>query len=156
MVQASFDGCNTSILRHAPGKLKSLEGQSLEGRVDRQTAPIGLSHTSVSLEPPCLLASECPRPSLQDRGLRAIRGTELTRADGEALLRGGFLKEVIRDWYIPCRPNQTEGDTTAWYAGLREFVACYAQHRFGDRWHVNAEQSLLLRSGEPPTPHSDL
>ena len=90
--------------------------------------------------------------TLQDRGLQAIPGTELTRADREALLRGAFLREVIRGWYIPSRPDQTEGDTTAWYASMRQFVAGYAQQRFGDRWHVNPEQSLLLRSGERTVP----
>jgi hypothetical protein len=35
---------------------------------------------------------------------------------------------------------------------MREFVAGYAQQRFGDRWHVNPEQSLLLRAGERTVP----
>lgn len=90
--------------------------------------------------------------NLQDRGLQAIPGTELSRPDREALLRAGFLKEVIRGWYIPSRPDQTDGDTTAWYANMREFVAGYAQSRFGDDWHVNPEQSLLLRSGDRTIP----
>jgi hypothetical protein len=90
--------------------------------------------------------------TLQERGLQAIQGTELSRADREALLRSGFLKEVMRGWYIPSRPDQAAGDTTAWYASMREFVAGYAQQRFGDRWHVNPEQSLLLRSGERTVP----
>jgi fido (protein-threonine AMPylation protein) len=67
-------------------------------------------------------------------------------------LRAGFLREVIRGWYIPTRPDEAEGDTTAWYASMREFVAGYAQNRFGDEWHVNPEQSLLLRSGDRTVP----
>jgi hypothetical protein len=90
--------------------------------------------------------------ALQNKGYQAISGTQLSRADREALQRGGFLKEVIRGWYIPSRPDEIEGDTTAWYAGLREFVAGYTQRRFKDRWHVNPEQSLLLRSGERTVP----
>ena len=90
--------------------------------------------------------------SLQDGGLRAIPGPKLSRAHREALLRAGFLKEVIRGWYIPRRPDEADGDTTAWYAGMREFVAGYAQERFGDRWHVNPERSVLLRSGERTIP----
>ncbi len=31
---------------------------------------------------------------------------------------------------------------------MREFIADYAQERFEDRWHINPEQSVLLRSGE--------
>ena len=90
--------------------------------------------------------------TLQERGLQAIPGTDLSRADREALLRAGFLKDVIRGWYIPSRPEEAGGDTAAWYASMREFVAGYAQQRFGDRWHVNPEQSLLLRSGERTVP----
>jgi len=89
---------------------------------------------------------------LQEGGLQAIPGPKLSRADREALLRAGFLKEVIRGWYIPRRPDEADGDSTAWYATMREFIADYAQERFGDRWHVNPEQSLLLRSGERTIP----
>ena len=89
---------------------------------------------------------------LQHGGLQAIPGPKLSRADREALLRAGFLKEVIRGWYIPRRPDEADGDTTAWYASVREFIADYAQERFGDRWHVNPEQSILFRSGERTIP----
>jgi hypothetical protein len=89
---------------------------------------------------------------LQERGIHAIPGTELSRGEREALLRAGFLKEVIRGWYIPTRPGEAEGDNTAWYASMREFIASYAQKRFGERWHVNPEQSILLRSGERTVP----
>lgn len=89
---------------------------------------------------------------LQEGGLQAIPGPKLSRSDREALLRAGFLKEVIRGWYIPRRPDEAEGDSTAWYASMREFIADYAQERFGDHWHVNPEQSILLRSGERTIP----
>ena len=89
---------------------------------------------------------------LQDGGLQAIAGPKLSRADREVLLRAGFLKAVIRGWYIPRRPDEADADTTAWYATMREFIAGYAQERFGDRWHVNPEQSVLLRSGERTIP----
>ena len=89
---------------------------------------------------------------LQDNGLQAIPGPKLSRANREALLRAGFLKEVIRGWYVPRRPDEVDGDTTSWYASMREFIADYATQRFGDRWHVNPEQSVLLRSGERTVP----
>lgn len=90
--------------------------------------------------------------SLQEGGLQAIPGPKLSRTDREALLRAGFLKEVIRGWYIPHRPDEADEDSTAWYASMREFITDYAQERFGDRWHVNPEQSVLLRSGERTIP----
>ena len=89
---------------------------------------------------------------IQEGGLQAIPGPKLSRTDREALLRAGFLKEVIRGWYISRRPDEADGDSTAWYASMREFIADYAQERFGDRWHVNPEQSVLLRSGERTIP----
>ena len=89
---------------------------------------------------------------LQEGGAHAIPGPKLSRADREALLRAGFLKPVIRGWYFPRRPDEAEGDTTAWYASMREFVADYARARFGERWHVNPEQSVLLHSGERTIP----
>lgn len=90
---------------------------------------------------------------LQERGIRAIPGAEFSRADREALLRAGFLKEVLRGWYVPTHPHEDEQDTTGWYASMREFIASYAQKRFGEGWHVNPEQSLLLRSGERTVPN---
>ncbi|MCC6533646.1 MAG: Fic family protein [Burkholderiales bacterium] len=89
---------------------------------------------------------------LQDDGLQAIPGPRFSRTDREVLLRAGFLKEVIRGWYVPRRPDEADGDTTSWCASLREFIADYATQRFGDRWHVNPEQSVLLRSGERMVP----
>lgn len=90
--------------------------------------------------------------TLQKQGLQAIPGAALSRSDRQTLQRAGFLKEVIRGWYIPSRPDEAKGDTTAWYASMREFVAGYSLKRFRDRWHLNPEQSLLLRSGERTVP----
>jgi len=90
--------------------------------------------------------------SLQEKGLQAIPGTALPRLDRERLQRGGFLKEVMRGWYIPKRPDETDGDTTPWYASVREFVAGYSNERFGSDCHLNPEQSLLFRSGERSVP----
>ena len=90
--------------------------------------------------------------SLQEKGLQAIPGSALPRLDRERLLRAGFLKEVIRGWYIPKRPDENDGDTTPWYASAREFVAGYSNERFGEKWHLNPEQSLLFRSGARSIP----
>lgn len=90
--------------------------------------------------------------NLQEKGMQAIPGTALSRLHRERLQRAGFLKEVIRGWYIPRRPEEADGDTTPWYASVREFVAGYSNQRFGNRWHLNPEQSLLLRCGERSVP----
>jgi Fic/DOC family protein len=90
--------------------------------------------------------------ALQEQGVKAIHGNQLSRIDREALIRAGFLKPVIRGWYVPSRPDEAKGETTAWYASMREFVASYADARFHDQWHVNPEQSLILRSGDRTIP----
>ena len=90
--------------------------------------------------------------TLQGRGRQAISGTALVRSDREALLRSGFLKQVVRGWYIATHPDDAQGDTTAWFAGMREFVVGYLRKRFGEHWHLNPEQSLLLRSGDRTIP----
>jgi hypothetical protein len=89
---------------------------------------------------------------LQDDRLQAIPGPKLSRTDRQVLLRAGFLKKVIRGWYVPRRPDEADGNTASWYASMREFITDYANQRFGDRWHVNPEQSVPLRSGERTVP----
>ncbi len=44
---------------------------------------------------------------LQERGVVAIRSADLSRSHRERLLENGFLREVIKGWYIPARPDET-------------------------------------------------
>ncbi|MEN8217296.1 MAG: hypothetical protein ABFS56_13190 [Pseudomonadota bacterium] len=53
--------------------------------------------------------------NLQERGIVAIRSGDLTRTDRERLYQNGFLREVIKGWYIPSRPDEASGESTAWY-----------------------------------------
>ncbi|QIB65142.1 Fic family protein [Kineobactrum salinum] len=89
---------------------------------------------------------------LQDRGQVAIRSKELTRTHRERLLRNGFLKEVIKGWYISCRPDEKAGDSTAWYASFWPFCGSYLDSRFGDDWCLSPEQSLVLHAGNWTVP----
>ena len=61
--------------------------------------------------------------ALQERGVIAVRFSDLSRTHRERLVKNGFLKEVMRGWYIPSRPDETPGDSTAWYASFWEFCA---------------------------------
>src|SRR5437879_1904504 len=91
--------------------------------------------------------------SAQSRGVvHAIPSKALTRTHRERLLKNGFLEEVVKGWYIPARPGHADGDSTAWYTSMLEFVAGYGNERFGSDWHVSPEQSLIFRSGERITP----
>jgi len=90
--------------------------------------------------------------ALQDDGHVAIRSRDLDRKARERLLAAGYLQRVIKGWYVPARPDKKPGDTTAWYASFRDFCASYLDHRFGDRWALSPEQSLLLHAGNTTVP----
>ena len=85
-------------------------------------------------------------------GAGAIRARDLSRTHRERLLRNGFLQEVIKGWYIPSRPNEVKGESTAWYASFWRFCAVYLEARFGARWCLSPEQSLSLHAGNWTVP----
>jgi hypothetical protein len=90
--------------------------------------------------------------ALQGRGAAAIRSRDLSRTHRERLVGGGFLKEVIKGWYIPSRPDEAPGDSTAWYASFWDFCAAYLSERFGTDWCLSPEQSLSLHAGNRTVP----
>ena len=90
--------------------------------------------------------------ALQLQGRVAIRSSDLTKRQRELLLRNGFLQRVIRGWFIISRPDDNPGNTTPWYSAFWEFVADYANHRFGTEWCLSPEQSLLLHVGNRTVP----
>lgn len=90
--------------------------------------------------------------ALQDKGIVAIRTDDLSRANRERLLKNGFIQEVMKGWYIPARPGERAGDSTAWYASFWDFCAAYLRVRFGDDWCLSPEQSLALHGGNRAVP----
>ncbi|MDD2273778.1 MAG: Fic family protein [Desulfuromonadaceae bacterium] len=89
---------------------------------------------------------------LQDNGKTAIKSGDLTRLQRESLVKNGFLRSIVKGWYMPCRPGEDTGDSTPWYAAMRDFIQGYCTERFGDQWHVSAEYSLFLHTGKTITP----
>jgi len=90
---------------------------------------------------------------LQDAGGgAAIRARNLTRTHRERLVANGFLREVIRGWYIPTRPGEAPGESTAWYAAFWPFAAKYLETRFGRTWSLSPEQSMSLHGGNWTVP----
>ena len=89
---------------------------------------------------------------LQKAGRTAIRSKDLARSDRERLVKNGFLKEVMKGWYIAARPDERDGETTAWYASYWGFCADYLNERFGDDWCLSPEQSLLIHAGDWTVP----
>jgi hypothetical protein len=90
--------------------------------------------------------------ALQRQGTVAIRARQLSRVHRERLVRNGFLREVMKGWYIPTHPEEAAGESTAWCAAYWPFAAQYLEHRFGEQWCLGAEQSLLLHVGERSPP----
>jgi hypothetical protein len=90
--------------------------------------------------------------ALQERGMVAIRSGDLTRTHRERLLKGGFLQEVMKGWYIPSRPDEIAGESTAWYASYWEFCAAYLNERFDHDWCLSPEQSLSLHAWNRTVP----
>ncbi len=89
---------------------------------------------------------------LQERGRRVFRSHEISRVHRERLLRNGFLQEVINGWVISCDPGVRAGDSTPWYASFWEFCARYCGKRFGDRWHLSPEHSILIEAENTVVP----
>lgn len=71
----------------------------------------------------------------------------MTRTHRERLVKNGFIKEVMKGWYIPARPEEPAGESTAWYASFWGFCADYLKSRFGNQWCLSPEQSLSIHSG---------
>ncbi|MEE9152720.1 MAG: Fic family protein [candidate division NC10 bacterium] len=90
---------------------------------------------------------------LQEHGVVAVRAADLSRTHRERLLQNGFLHEVMKGWYIPARPDEAGGESTAWYASFWDFCAAYLNNRFGTEWSLSPEQSLSLHAGNRAVPH---
>jgi hypothetical protein len=84
---------------------------------------------------------------LQDEGIIAIHTKNMTRTHRERLVKSGFIKEVMKGWYIPARPEEPAGESTAWYASFWRFCGDYLKSRFGNQWCLSPEQSLSIHSG---------
>lgn len=89
---------------------------------------------------------------LQDAGRTAIESADLTREQRSALEGAGFIRRVVKGWYLPARPSDAPGDSTAWFAGMRDFIGGYCEVRFGVRWHLSPAHSLLLQAGVTALP----
>ncbi len=90
--------------------------------------------------------------AIQQGGADAIRSGDLSRTHRERLLKNGFLQEVMKGWYVPARPDEQSGESTAWYASFWGFCAAYLSDRFMRNWCLSPEQSLFLHAGNWAVP----
>lgn len=87
------------------------------------------------------------------KGLAVIHTNELSRTHKTRLIENGFLKEVLKGWYIATRPEERDGDTTSWYMSFWYFTSKYLNTRFDSEWCLSPEQSLSLHSGNSIVPN---
>lgn len=94
--------------------------------------------------------------ALQDDGIVAIRASQLSRTHRERLAKNGFIREVMKGWYICAAPDDVPGESTAWYISFWAFCADYLNARFGQEWCLSPEQSLSLWTGDWTVPRQVL
>src|SRR2546426_266136 len=90
--------------------------------------------------------------ALQAGGRRVFRSDDLSRVHRERLVENGFLQDVMKGWLMTSGPSARAGDSTPWYASFWEFCARYCDERFGNQWHLSAEQSLWLHGEKTVIP----
>jgi len=90
--------------------------------------------------------------ALQDRGVIAIKSTELSRIHRERLLKNGFTKKITKGWYISKPSDEQPGDSTSWYASYWHFCERYLADRYGNAYFISPEQSLQIQTGNWTVP----
>jgi hypothetical protein len=89
---------------------------------------------------------------LQARHEGVVESADLSPAHRRLLVRAGFLRPVVKGWYVRAHPAGAPGDSTAWFANFWTFLAGYLAKRFGKRYCLNPEASLLLHTGHTVVP----
>lgn len=90
--------------------------------------------------------------SEQDRGRHVFQSGDFSRVHRNRLVAAGFMKEVVKGWYIVSNPVEKAGESTAWYASFFEFVTTYCNVRFGNDWYLSPEASLQRHAGNTTIP----
>lgn len=90
--------------------------------------------------------------AIQDQGLVAIKASDLTRGHRERLVKNGFIREVIKGWYIAAPHDELKGDSTSWFSSFWGFCSRYLEDRYGDDYCISAEQSLMLHAENSSVP----
>jgi len=89
---------------------------------------------------------------LQDLEIIAIKANDLSRVHRERLVKNGFVREVIKGWYISIPHDEKQGDSTSWFTSFWGFCSRYLEDRCGEDYCISAEQSLMLHAGNNSVP----
>jgi hypothetical protein len=84
---------------------------------------------------------------LQDKHSGVVESADLPEESRSLLVTTGFLRQVSKGWYVCSNPKDAQGDSTSWYASFWAFLSGYLRKRFGKRYCLNPEASLLLQTG---------
>lgn len=102
---------------------------------------------------PTLTAALKTLKRLQEKHNGVVEASDFKDDEQRAVLVDmGFLKPVMKGWYVCSSPSDGVGDSTAWYASFWAFVSGYLGKRFGKRYCLNPEASLLLHTGNSTVP----
>lgn len=89
---------------------------------------------------------------LQEKHHGVVEASDLLDGQRALLVDTGFLRPIMKGWYVCGNPHDGAGDTTSWYATYWAFVSGYLSKRFGKRYCLNPEASLLLHTGNTTVP----
>jgi hypothetical protein len=109
------------------------------------------THVS-TLDSPALAAALKVLKRLQDKHHGVVEHKDLKDDQRALLVDTGFLRPIVKGWYICSNPADGEGESTAWYASFWAFISGYMSKRFGKRYCLNPEASLLLHTGNTTVP----
>jgi hypothetical protein len=89
---------------------------------------------------------------LQDKHSGVVETSDLPEEFRILLVTTGFLRQVSKGWYVCSNPKDGPGDSTSWFASFWPFLSGYLRKRFGKRYCLNPEASLLLQTGSTVIP----
>lgn len=95
---------------------------------------------------------EVLREFQNDNGIAVIKANDIARSHKDRLVSKGFIKEVMKGWYISVSPEEKAGDSTSWFTSFWYFASVYYKKRFGKDWCLSPEQSLSIHSGNHAVP----
>jgi hypothetical protein len=83
-----------------------------------------------------------------------IQSSHLKAIDLKLLVAQGFLKQIIRGWYLLDADHmaRTTGDSVLWQESYRTFLGQYLSSHFGQDYHLSPEDSLDIHTGMPLLP----
>ncbi|MBS1510115.1 MAG: Fic family protein [Bacteroidetes bacterium] len=90
--------------------------------------------------------------SIQDHGITAIKASTIDRINRDRLKKNGFIKEVLKGWYIATPSNEQPGDSTSWYTSYWLFCAEFLADKYGDKYFIAPEQSLQIHAANWTVP----